>query len=91
MTRDALEISPRLGLDPGRIHLYLPAAERFAAYDYRVDEETRTIRLEFNCDGETDPGHKHSESLDAIAFRGPEPRISAAWRSELTAIRRLSA
>jgi hypothetical protein len=53
LTRSALEITPRLGLDSARVHFYLPAAERFAAYDYRADKMARTIRLEIGCDVET--------------------------------------
>ncbi len=47
-----LEISPRLGLDSARVHIHLPAAGRFVAYDYRVDEKARKIRLEIGTDNE---------------------------------------
>ena len=47
-----LEISPRLGLDNAMVHLYLPAAGRFVAYDYRVDDKARKLRLETSCDDE---------------------------------------
>jgi hypothetical protein len=50
-----LEISPRLGLDKARVHIHLPAAGRFVAYDYRVDDKTRKLRLEISCDVETGP------------------------------------
>ncbi len=47
-----LELSPRLGLDSARAHIYLPAAGRFVAYDYSVDEKARKIRLEVASDNE---------------------------------------
>ena len=55
ISADNLEIAPRLGLDRAQVHIYLPAAGRFAAYDYRVDNESRTIRLEIGCDIEHGP------------------------------------
>ncbi len=50
-----LELSPRLGLDEARVHFRIPAAGKYAAYDYRVDPEARTVRLEYRCDYETGP------------------------------------
>ena len=50
-----LEISPRLGLDNARVHVHLPAAGRFVAYDYRVDDKARKLRLEISCDNEWGP------------------------------------
>ncbi len=47
-----LELSPRLGLDSARAHIYLPAAGRFVAYDYSVDEKARKIRIEVSTDNE---------------------------------------
>ena len=55
ISADHLEISPRLGLDFAKVHIYLPAAGRFVAYDYRADSEARTIRLEIGCDMDRDP------------------------------------
>lgn len=55
ISRNDLEISPRLGLDDARVHVHLPSAGRFAAYDYRADEKARTLRLEISCDAETGP------------------------------------
>jgi hypothetical protein len=50
-----LEISPRLGRDSAKVHIHLPSAGRFVAYDYRADDAARTIRLEIGCDIETGP------------------------------------
>ena len=50
-----LEISPRLGLDSARVHVHLPAAGRFVAYDYSVDAKARRIRLEVCWDNEFGP------------------------------------
>ncbi len=55
ISRQGLEIAPRLGLDNAKVHIHLPSAGRFVAYDYRVDDAVRTIRLEIGCDLETGP------------------------------------
>ncbi|MHB8094205.1 MAG: hypothetical protein ACYDH0_04610 [Candidatus Aminicenantales bacterium] len=55
MTRDALELSPRLGRDEAKVHFYIPASGRFIAYDYRVDEKNRKLRLEISSDQEPGP------------------------------------
>jgi hypothetical protein len=55
ISKHGLEISPRLGLDNAKVHIHLPSAGRFVAYDYRVDDAARTIRLEIACDAETGP------------------------------------
>jgi hypothetical protein len=55
ISKHDLEISPRLGLDNARVHIHLPAAGRFVAYDYRVDDQARKLRLEISCDVETGP------------------------------------
>ena len=50
-----LEISPRLGLDTAGVHIHVPASGRFVAYDYRVDDKARKLRLEIGCDVGTGP------------------------------------
>ncbi len=45
MDREKLRLEPRLGTDSGRVHLYLPAADAFAAYDYHYDPQSRGIRF----------------------------------------------
>ena len=50
-----LKISLRLGLDSARVHVHLPAAGRFVAYDYRVDDKARKLHLEISCDDEPGP------------------------------------
>jgi hypothetical protein len=47
-TRESLEISPKLGRNSGKIHIYLPAIDRFAAYEYRYDPEENKVFLSFN-------------------------------------------
>ncbi|MCJ7679971.1 MAG: hypothetical protein MUP70_04515, partial [Candidatus Aminicenantes bacterium] len=46
-----LGLTVRLGRDSGKIHVRLPAAGVFAAYTYRYDPASQTIRLvyNFNC------------------------------------------
>ncbi|HEX2695630.1 MAG TPA: hypothetical protein VHP61_07730, partial [Acidobacteriota bacterium] len=55
VSANGLEISPRLGLDNARVHVHIPASGRFIAYDYRVDDKTRKLRLEISCDHEPGP------------------------------------
>ena len=55
ISKHGLEISPRLGLDNARVHIYVPASGRFVAYDYRADEKARKLRLEIGCDIENGP------------------------------------
>jgi hypothetical protein len=40
---ERLRLEPRLGTDTGRIHLYLPAADAYAAYAYYYDPHRRAI------------------------------------------------
>jgi len=47
-TRESLEISPKLGRDSGKIHIYLPAVDRFVAYEYRYDPEENKVHLSVN-------------------------------------------
>ncbi len=82
ISADHLEISPRLGLDSAKVHIHLPAAGRFAAYDYRADGEARTIRLEIGCDAEKgptlsvlNPWAQYLSGQDLKAAQGIEVRV----------------
>ncbi len=82
ISADHLEISPRLGLDSAKVHIYLPAAGRFVAYDYRADGEARTIRLEIGCDAENgpiisvlNPWAQYLSGQDSKAAQGIEVRV----------------
>ena len=55
ISKNDLEISPRLGLDNAKVHIHVPASGRFIAYDYRVDDKARKLRLEISCDHEPGP------------------------------------
>lgn len=48
MTRDRLELQPKLCRDSGQIHAFLPADDTYIAYDYRFDEQADKLILEFN-------------------------------------------
>ncbi len=48
LTRDTLAMEPKLGRDSGRIHVYLPAADLFAAYEYSFDPDKGRIRMTVN-------------------------------------------
>ncbi|MBM3295107.1 MAG: hypothetical protein FJY82_11390 [Candidatus Aminicenantes bacterium] len=47
LSRDDLELSPRLGEDSARLQVRLPAAGVFAAYDYRWNPAERRITFRF--------------------------------------------
>jgi hypothetical protein len=52
LTRDGLELSPRLGEDSARVHIRIPAAGSYAAYEYRWDAATDKVvfRYESNIE-----------------------------------------
>jgi len=82
ISADHLEISPRLGLDSAKVHIHLPAAGRFVAYDYRADSKARTIRFEIGCDTEKgptlsilNPWAQHLSGKDLKAAQGVEVRV----------------
>jgi hypothetical protein len=43
----SLLLAPRLGEDEAKVHLYLPAADVFVAYDYRLDKAEK--KISFSC------------------------------------------
>jgi len=45
---NGLSLAPRLGEDAGTIHVYLPAAGLFAAYDYRPDRGGKKIVFRYH-------------------------------------------
>lgn len=47
-TRESLEISPKLGRDNNKIHIYLPAIDWFVAYEYRYDPGENKVLLSVN-------------------------------------------
>lgn len=48
LQRASLSIEPKLGRDSGKIHVYQPANDQFAAYEYRFDPENDRITLKYN-------------------------------------------
>jgi len=48
LTKDSLELTPRLSRDSGRVHVYLPASDRFVAYEYAYFAEKNKIEMAFN-------------------------------------------
>lgn len=50
LTRASLELSPRLGSDAATVHVHIPAAGRYVAYDLRVEPSTRRAFLEVRSD-----------------------------------------
>ncbi len=44
---DSLLLAPKLGEDEAKVHLYLPAADIFVAYDYRLDKTEK--KISFSC------------------------------------------
>jgi len=47
-TGDGFDLQPRLGRDSGRIHVYIPAADAFVAYEYAYFPQDERIELSFN-------------------------------------------
>lgn len=43
-----LELAPKLGEDAGRVHVYLPASDIFAAYEYQPDPAERRIIFRYD-------------------------------------------
>jgi hypothetical protein len=50
LSGDAVTLSPRLRRDSGRIHAHLPAAGRYAAYDYAFDEAADKLTISYASD-----------------------------------------
>ncbi len=50
LSRDSLSLEPRLGSDASRVHVYLPAADLYAAYDYRPGADGRSLRFDYGSD-----------------------------------------
>ena len=48
--RDSLSLEPRLGTDASRVHVYIPSADMFAAYDYRPGADGRSLRFDYGSD-----------------------------------------
>jgi len=52
ITRTGVRLSPKLGQDPGKIHVFVPALKKFLAYEYRFDSEGKKIIMDINSDHE---------------------------------------
>ncbi len=50
LSRDGLTLAPRLGRDNGRIHAHIPAAGRYAAYEYAFDEASPALTMTYASD-----------------------------------------
>jgi hypothetical protein len=48
LTKDSLQIQPRLLQDNARIHITVPAMDVFVAYDYRISPEGESMILRYN-------------------------------------------
>jgi len=48
ISRDKLQLKPRLGKEEAKIHVYLPACDIFVAYQYRFDEQQEKLSLDYN-------------------------------------------
>jgi hypothetical protein len=47
LTRDSLELAPRLGEDSARVHVRIPAARAYASYEYRWDAGSNVLTLKY--------------------------------------------
>jgi hypothetical protein len=48
LSENGLDLAPKLGEAPAQVHIYFPAADIFAAYDYQPDASGRKIVFRFN-------------------------------------------
>ena len=48
LTKNSLQLEPRLSQDHGRVHVYLPASDSFVAYEYTFSSEDNKIEMTFN-------------------------------------------
>ncbi len=53
LTKDSLQLEPRLSQDSGRVHIYLPASDSFAAYEYTFFSDEDKIEMAFNSNIDT--------------------------------------
>ncbi len=47
-TKGRLTLAPKLGKDSARIHIYQPADDSFAAYEYKFDPDAQKITFRYN-------------------------------------------
>ncbi len=47
LSADSLVLEPRLNQDEARVHIYVPAADVFAAYSYRLDRQKRKVYFDY--------------------------------------------
>jgi hypothetical protein len=71
LERDKLVIEPRLGRKSGAVHLFVPAAERFIAYSWNLNPDSKRLTLSFNGDWS-----------DRVELRIPWRRIDEAVASD---------
>ncbi len=64
LEKGGLRLEPRLGTDSGRIHVYLPAAAIFVAYEYQFDPWEKKISILINS---------NTRGLDRIWVLDPLP------------------
>jgi hypothetical protein len=50
LTLESAVLSPRLGQDPGKIHVYVPALKKYIAYNYHFDSEQNKLIMDINSD-----------------------------------------
>lgn len=82
LSRDGLTLTPRLGRDNGRIHAYLPAAGKYAAYEYVFDKASPALTMAYASDV---PGPGVVRILNPFGEAGVEAALDgapAAFRKE---------
>jgi len=48
ISKESLELEPKLGSDSAAVHIYIPASDLFAAYAYQYDRKNGNIVLRYN-------------------------------------------
>ena len=75
--KDLLTLEPKLGTDPARVHLYIPAADLYVAYDYRYIPDADRIIMEYRSNF---PGEGRIKVLIPEVMRDGIEKSSEALR-----------
>lgn len=69
--KDSLDIEPRLDQDNAKIHVYIPAADLFVAYEYRFSKEKKDLLFDYNSNF---PGQGEIKILNPWQSSSPSSR-----------------
>jgi hypothetical protein len=86
ISKESLELEPKLGPDSAAIHIYIPASDLFAAYAYQYDGQNGNIVLRYNSNisgrgkvkvliPDPGPGRISGKNIDRLSVRRDGARI----------------